>query len=79
MAGFDEFKDALNDLKDTLTRDFGTANGGPIETVGVNAGTTDVDKDEYGIAIILEREPTDSEKQSLPDSYKGFEIEYMVR
>lgn len=77
MSDFERFKSAVNELKDTLTKEFGVASGGPVDSVGVNAAKTFISKNEYGIVVLLVRDPTEEEKKSMPERYQGFDVEYI--
>ena len=72
-VSLDEAQAAKNDLAKKLLKHFSTASGGLINGVGIGRISTA----EYCVQVGLLREPTDAEKEDLPDAHMGVKVRYV--
>ena len=78
MSTFEDLQQAYKELQETIVKQFNVASGGPIESIGVDA-SKDIANEEYGLLVVLQREPTDEEKEYLPDEHLGIPVSYAVK
>jgi hypothetical protein len=67
-----------DELQESLAKEFAAASKkGPIKLIAVDCNRN-VSEGDYGLAIILDRELTEDEKNKFPEEYKGVPIKYDV-